>query len=322
MKFLSIPNEGSSWRGRLCYSFAIDGDDAQNILVEILNSRTNELLGKVRLFGVTGGEVDIAPYIRPYVSLKPAETLRQVELLFSPSAIGVVVRVNGTTSEVRHFFRSKVDSSAVGVLSSVSRSQEIAASDTIRLTIYAATTIETSVVYKGRKVSTVKCDGRTDGMPMEFVVGTQGIEGLEMVSISVRCDGKGLLNYDFVVRSDRGSAQRLVWYNAQGGIEGYLFDHAMCLGYGVTRTPMPAYGDGVMSTVGRVKYRLCSGYGLQAEMERVAQLLLSPVVYREAEGVCRAVEVDSRDIAFDRRGLLHSITLDVSEEWRGGDSLW
>lgn len=77
-----------------------------------------------------------------------------------------------------------------------------------------------------------------------------------------------------------------------------------------------------MSVEGYIRYRLCSGYELQAEMERVAELLLSPVIFVEEGGSCREVEVDSRDIAFDNKGMLHSIMLDISEKWKGGGALW
>ena len=70
-----------------------------------------------------------------------------------------------------------------------------------------------------------------------------------------------------------------------------------------------------------MRYRLCSGYELQEVMERVAELMLSPVVCREVDGVCRVVDIESKEINYDSKGMLHTISLDLSEEWKGG-KLW
>jgi hypothetical protein len=62
--------------------------------------------------------------------------------------------------------------------------------------------------------------------------------------------------------------------------------------------------------------------GRDKEMERVAQLLLSPVAFIEDGGLCRRVEVESHDVVFDSKGKLHTIMLDINEKWEGGGVVW
>ena len=149
-------------------------------------------------------------------------------------------------------------------------------------------------------------------MPMELVVPTQRLLGAEMIMLTIRLDGGETYQRDYILLSDVMSARNVLWYNAVGGIDNYIFDHHRRLNYSVNRTDVHICKDEAKSAEGLLRYRLCSGYELETEMERVVQLLLSPVVYAEVDGYCRDVEVESR-------GKLHTITLDVSEKWRGGE---
>ena len=61
MKFVSILDNGASWRGRLLYSFTTESDQPQDVTAEILDATTRTLLGSMRLYGVTEGVIDVAP---------------------------------------------------------------------------------------------------------------------------------------------------------------------------------------------------------------------------------------------------------------------
>ena len=322
MRFISIPDNGSSWRGRLPYRFVTDSGEAEDVTVEIFDATTNSLLGAMRLYGVAEAEVDIASYIRPHLSLKPIETARQIELVTSPSAIAVVVRVNGSDSERRVFFRSQFDYTTVGPLSNYVLTQDLLLGNAVRLTLFAQSDISVLATVKGVKSGTLKSLGSTRGMPMELVIPTSQLADVESISLSIRLDNRVSVQYNYVVVANMGGARRLVWYNAIGGVDSFIFDHSRRLAYSVKRTDAHLSMEGSMSVEGYIRYRLCSGYELQAEMERVAELLLSPVIFVEEGGSCREVEVDSRDIAFDNKGMLHSIMLDISEKWKGGGALW
>lgn len=304
------------------YRFATESAEAEDVMVEILDAPSGELLGAMRLYGVAEAEVDIASYLRPSLSLMPVETTRSIELVSSPSAITVVVRANGVDSEPRTFFRSKFDPTAVGPLSNHAITQELMLGETLRLTIYAQNEISVTANIKGVKSATLRGMGVTNGKPMELVIPTSNLADAESIMVSLRLDGKISVQYNYVVVPNLGGVRRLVWYNSLGGVESYLFDHSKRLGYSVKRTDMHLCMESAKSVEGYLRYRLCSGYESQTDMERVVRLLLSPMVFAEVGGRCRRVEVDSRDIAFDGRGMMHTIMLDVSEKWEEGGALW
>ena len=304
------------------YRFATESGEAEDVTVEILDATTASILGTMRLYGVAEAEVDIASYICPHLSLAQVETSRQIELVASPSAIAVVVRVNGVDSERRVFFRSQFDCTAPGPLSNHTLTQELMLGDAVRLTLFATSDISVLATVKGIKSVTLKSNGPTNGLPMELVIPTSRLADTESISLNIRFDNKVSVQYNYVVVANMSGARRLVWYNSIGGVDSFIFDHSRRIGYSVKRSDVYLCREGSKSVEGYLRYRLCSGYESQAEMERVAQLLLSPVVFREVGGSCRSVEVDSRDVAFDSKGLLHSIVLDISEKWEGGDALW
>lgn len=322
MRFISMPANGSSWRGCLPYRFATDSGEVEDVTVEIFDATANVLLGTMRLYGVVEAEVDIASYIRPHLSLMQVEAVRQIELVTSPSAIAVVVRVNGADSERRVFFRSQFDYSSIGPLSNHVLTQDLLLGDAVRLTLFAASEISVLATVQGTKSLTLKSMGSTRGMPMELVVPTSQLVDVERISLSIRLDNTISVQYDYVVTENMSRACRLLWYNAIGGIDSFIFDHAKRLNYCVRRTEVHMCKEKAKSVEGYLRYRLCSGYELQQEMERVAQLLLSPVVFAEVGGSCRVVEVDSSDVAYDNKGMLHSIALNISEKWKGGDVVW
>jgi hypothetical protein len=322
MRFIDIPDNGSSWRGRLPYRFDTESVEAEDVMVEILNASTGGLLGAMRLYGVTEAEVDIASYIRPHLSLAPVETTRQIELVTSPSAVTVVVRVNGFDSPQRTFFRSQFDPTAVGTLSNHATTQEIVLGEAVRLTLYALSEVSVVATVKGVKAHTLRSTNVTNGCPMELVIPTSKLGDAEGIMINMRLDGKVSVQYNYVVVPRPSGARRMVWYNTLGGIESYLFDHSKRLGYSVKRSDVYLGVEGAKGVEGNMRYRLCSGYEMQMEMERVAQLLLSPVAFIEDGGLCRRVEVESHDVVFDSKGKLHTIMLDINEKWEGGGVVW
>ena len=56
MRFISIPQNGSSWRGRLPYCFTTGSSEPSDVVVEIVDATSSELLGTRRLYGVTEAE--------------------------------------------------------------------------------------------------------------------------------------------------------------------------------------------------------------------------------------------------------------------------
>ena len=64
MKFTKLPLNGASWADELLYTFDTEFAEPIDVIVDIINSDTREIIGQQRLRGVTTGSINIAPYIR------------------------------------------------------------------------------------------------------------------------------------------------------------------------------------------------------------------------------------------------------------------
>ena len=69
MKFTSIPKSYSSYSEPLIYEFDTQSGPA-DVEVRIVESTTGQTIGSKRLYGVSKGQVDIAPYVRQAAEVK------------------------------------------------------------------------------------------------------------------------------------------------------------------------------------------------------------------------------------------------------------
>lgn len=321
MEFISIPEQGSSWREALEYSFSTGSSQPQDLTVEILDAETMELLGTMRLYGVTQGRVNIAPYIKNCVSMTPPSSSDVVAVVPSPSAISVVVRVGGVLSEERLFFRSAVGEEVVSWLGELLPNQEVERGDVVRLTLCPKQQARLVVSYSG-SVNERPMDRTIEasGCPMELMLRTEHLKAGDSIIVALRLASGEMQSLRYVVLPRRASSKRLVWYNMAGGVEGYTFGHSVRLGYSVdVEDVVGCNGEQQRGVDGRVRYRLCSGYESAAMVEHVVELLLSPVVFLEQDGVLRSVMLESREVLFDSKGQLRTLTLEISEAWGGGE---
>ena len=315
MKFTSIPDNGSSWGSELIYEVETEETNSTTLVVDIRDIDRNMSLGRCYIYGVVKARFDIAPYLRSEEEpLLPATDEPTISI--SPSARRIGVMVNGYSSEERRFFRAKVDMSKPALLSTIATEQHIERGELIRLTAYGRQEVEIVVTQRtpsGNRHSYLS--QRTYGMPVEITIPTASFDATaESVEIVVMCDDDPLasLHYRFVSRSS--SAYRLAWLNGCGGVECYTFAHSS---HRCCRTAELATRYGAAAIEGCVEYELCSAAERSEEMERLAEVVFSPLHYRLVGGELRRVELLSREVAFDEHDRLHRLVITVREPREG-----
>lgn len=324
MKFVSIPSYGASWREPLIYSFSTETSEAMDVVVEILEASTQELLGQMRLYGVTKGMVNIAPYVARRASLAPINRASGLAVMQSPSAVAVVVRINGVYSEKRLFFRAAFSPDMSMSLSRAIGTQEVEKGDVIRLTLCPKGRLWITVSYS-RRAGLQPKEAVIDGgaIPMELLLTTDDLKVGDVVTVNLQYDLGAVQSFRYTVHPRRVTSKRLLWYNPLGGVESYTFGHSIRIGYGVeVQSVEECVGEERRRVDGELRYRLCTGQESMKMLEHVAELLLSPVVYKCSGTQCEQVDVVSREVAYDRNGELHNMTLEVKELWKGGGLVW
>lgn len=319
MKFTSMPADGASWREPLVYRFSTEEVVPQDVSVSIIDATSGTVYGSLKLYGVVKGEVDIAPYIAKNASLTPVFMSRPFVLVRSPSAKRVIVNINGMTSMERLFFRSQIDTTTPSVLSSLVENQIIEHGEKVRLTLFAKNYIVVRMSYGSSSMTQMQSSMYSGMYPTELFFSTERMAVGDVVELEVTLDDVLVQKLSFRVVERGASSRTLLWYNHRGGIERYVFPHCLKLGYDVGVQSIEGLNSLKLRSVnGRVRNRLCSRCESSAEIERIAEVLLSPVVIVDRGDDVDVVELESREVKFDDKGQLHSISLDICEEWKGG----
>lgn len=321
MKFLSIPENGSSWVESLIYEIDMESSTPQDLTVEIVNSVTHQSLGICRLYGVQKARVDIAPYVRA-ACVNSLENNTISSLVISKAACKLFVVANGNISDERLYFRAKIDSSRAQLLSTMPERQSIVLGDVVRFTVLALSKVEVRLVVKTaltNKQTTLSC--QTLGMPVEAIIPTATLPAhSSRITIHIYCDGELINSLVCDVARRDSTARTLVWINGLGGVEYYTFPHSKRTSY-EAKVESISYGQQSDARVLRATiYRsLLSGAELSEEMERIAALLFSPKIYECRGGELIDAELPTRVLKFDKHNRLPQIVVDIAERWQGGE---
>ncbi|MBQ5617553.1 MAG: hypothetical protein IIU93_00175, partial [Alistipes sp.] len=116
MKFTSIPEAYSSFREPLIYAFDTESTTPHDVELKIINRTTGEEIGRKRLYNVTAGEIDIAPYLRSAARPTLPTAITECGEVETNATIKVVVEAEGKTSSSRNFIAASVDREALYTL--------------------------------------------------------------------------------------------------------------------------------------------------------------------------------------------------------------
>ena len=320
MKFINIPKNGASWSGELLYSFATELDQPSDVQVIVRDADTNEEFGRMRLYSVIGGTVDIAPAVRRKMSHEPPSSATP-QIIPSRAMCRVIVEVEGVSSPTITLFRAVYNPLVHSVLSSMSTECGIASGDTLRFTLN---------VVKGATITVVELTGLRPRQlaNLSYSAQSQVVEAVVPISnLSKEADKvvvtitngivTDIAEYRVVERTE--SSRKLLWYNAQGGVESYIFPYSRLLerkaDVSTIRTATKQHSS---LTVAQSRVRLTSAVLQLREQERLVEILRSPYIFEERSDTILGVELPSRELRYDDHGALKRLSLDIVEEWKGG----
>ena len=294
MKFLLLPENGSSWREPLVYSFDLEEttDVAQ---IEIRGIVRGIAIARFNLYGVSKGEVDIAPYLKEIADVSPRDEAMGVYL--SNTSFSVVVIVNGVASEVRTFHRERIDSSVKGVLTKQEPNSKIGEGETIRMTIYAQRSVTVVVRRQASKEYISPYGISAVGIPVEFIYPVfSDDDGLVSIDVDILCDAeqRKIYTYKYVPRDT--PSQQVVWYDKKGAVQSYVFPQ-------VKRRVCEAILSGDMVVGREHTWVLTSAYESPEELERIRGVVFADRVYFDVGGRCVEVEMLTRTISEESRNL-------------------
>ena len=320
MKFTNIPKNGASWSGELLYSFATELADKSDVQVIVRDAETDAELGRLQLYAITEATVDIAPIVRRRVSDEP-QIARASEIIPSLAMCRVIVEVEGVRSPKISLFRADYKPLIHRVLSSMSTGCGIASGDTLRFTLNvvkgATVTVEELTGHKHRHIAHLSYNAQSQIVEVVVPIGNLSKEADRVVVTITNGIVTDIAEYRVVERTE--SSRKLLWYNAQGGVESYIFPYSRLLerkaDVSTIRTATKQHSS---LTAAQSRVRLTSAVLQLREQERLAEILRSPYIFEERSDTILGVELPSRELRYDEHGALKRLSLDIVEEWKGG----
>lgn len=309
MNFLSIPKNGSSWHEPLLYIFTV-GSKAKDVEVVVRDTINAREVSRMRLYGVTYAEVDIAPLIRSYMAEPVVATVEG----FTRSSVAcrVEVVVDGVVSESRTLFRAAVDYAVGMVLSEHTPNRHVGRGDTIRLTILATKDIVVRMVCDDDIAKSWQVRLLTDGMPYEFVYSVADLDSrIQRFHLDVMCNGYLVKSFNYTIEQYDDTAKQMLWHNEKGGVECYTFPRSR-------RSKCSVTFRGTSLESSQMESRLYSGHEASDEMERIAGILRSPTLYECNGWMVTPVDLKTRGVTMDEHGTLRHLDIDIVKPWKGG----
>ncbi len=319
MKFTSIPSNGSSWSNPLPFSFDTESDKPIDVTIDIISGV--EVVAHRKMYGITAGTIDVAPYLRVFSCTPPAIASRPT---IQTSLSGQQVRViaNGVASNVVKLFHSPFNSSNFNLISQTPTTRYIARGEPIILTSISNNSIQINIKYiSPTKTSSSTLSTKSIGMPMDIIVPTARIDA-SVTSISLEfINGTNVYTtttYQIVDGSN--NYKHLMWYNKSGGIETYIFPHVIRTSYEATVEGEKDHNANLPARIQKasVHFRLCSAQEPQSEIERLCEIVFSPRVFLIEGTSITPVVIDRREVIFDSHGTLKQLCLNITEPWKGG----
>ena len=320
MKFTNIPKNGASWSGELLCSFATELADKSDVQVIVRDAETDAELGRLKLYAITEATVDIAPIVRRRVSDEP-QIARASEIIPSRAMCRVIVEVEGVRSPKISLFRADYNPLIHKALSSMSTGCGIASGDTLRFTLNvvkgATVTVEELTGHKHRHIAHLSYSAQSQVVEVVVPIGNLSKEADRVVVTITNGIVTDIAEYRVVERTE--SSRKLLWYNAQGGVESYIFPYSRLLerkaDVSTIRTATKLHSS---LTAAQSRVRLTSAVLQLREQERLAEILRSPYIFEERSETILGVELPSRELRYDEHGALKRLSLDIVEEWKGG----
>lgn len=282
MKFTSIPEAYSSFREPLLYSFSTESSTPRDVELKIINRTTGEEIGRKRLYNVTTGEVDIAPYLRSAAHTTLPESIEECGEVNVGTTIKVVVEAEGVSSSVRSFIATTIDRDALYTLLSAQhlhRTMERDEFDLIGYFTWPDIVVSFDVEFIGSGADRITITPPSGGQ-RAVAVTARGREGVDTIRVSVKVDDvvSEVIEYD-LMPNIRGS-HRVAWLNSHHSPEVYTFPLRKSVLIESTRRHMESiWGREAAAVESASELKLLSAYEPEHQLKALSEILSSPSVW-------------------------------------------
>ncbi len=265
--------------------------DVELLLCERSVSGAETEIARLKLYGITATEVDIAPYLRGFGGTGPL-TLTHTEIVEAPNRI-CFAKVGTVRSGDFAVSDNAMQPLLPSWLSSMTQHRTISRGECDELRLYgvAGTTFNVRMVSDGGDELHLSHTSPS-GAALLHVCCDDFAADARTLEVSISADGVELLPVDYTVAPRYGSQVRLAWRSCAGSIERYTFPTVREIARNVVRD-RAADASGMLHAVSCTServVRVVSGYEGRVVADALSEIASSPKVWL-CDGVS-PVEVD------------------------------
>lgn len=324
MKFTKIPEAHSSFRDKLVYGFDTEAA-AHDVELKIINADTSETIATKRLYGISQGEVDIAPYLRREVKSQLPPKVDGCGVVECGMQCRVKVEADGVVSPVRRFIAARVNLSEPYTPLMTQIAQRTMACDEFDIiTWFAHPEIVVEVVVesfgKGNESLTIKPSGV--GQQAVAVSALDFSNSPTDLRATVWVDGVATTVVEYEIKPNLRGARRVAWLNDHLAPELYTFPLRKSVLVKRVRKHMESvWGREAAALEGDNELKLISAYEPQAQIEALAGILSAQRLWLVEGGVPQKVNLLTDRVLSSPGGKMGMIEVDIraAEE---GVKLW
>ena len=319
-----MPEAFSSFREPLLYAFDTQSSKAQEVEISIIDKSSGTTIGRKRLYGVTKGEIDIAPYLRSAVVPTLPETIEACGVVECPTQMKVVVQAGGVNSSTRTFIAARVDlNNYYQPLTTQHLHRTMARDefDLISFFSYADIVVEVVVEFfgKGNESLTITPDA---GGQCVVAVTAKGRSDVNAMRVTVMADGEAVTTIEYDIKENLKGARRVAWLNDHLAPELYTFPLRKSVLIKAARKRMESiWGSEAGSAERENELKLISAYEPQAQIEALTSILSTPRAWLVEGCKLQNVEITTDRVMPSSCGEMGIIEVDIRAA-REGEVLW
>ena len=324
MKFTSVPEAYSSFRDSLIYAFETESE-ARDVEAKIINADTGEVIGRKKLYGVTAGEIDIAPYLRRAVRPTLPEQVSECGEVECSSQVRVKVVIDGVESAARRFIAARVDLTKPYQSLMTQISQRTMACDEFDIiSWFAHPEIVVEVVVegfgKGHETLTITPGGV--GQQTVAVTALDFIDIPDTMRVTVMVDGVATTVVEYQIKPNLHGARRVAWLNEQLTPELYTFPLRKSVLVKAARKSMETiWGREAAALECENELKLISAYEPQAQIEALAGILSAERVWLVEGGIPQRVDLVTDRVLIASGSEMSVVEVDIRAA-KEGVRLW
>ena len=294
----------------------------RDLVVEILELPTGEVVATQLLRNVLSATINIAPYMEHFAEYKPS-VHHKTTFSEAPTAT-YKVRVEGIESEevVVSINRSKIDEPPT-LVTSFPLLRRIARGESDEVVVVSGKGNRIYVEIEDENCAIFTFDYLPTSEASILTISPDELdETIKSFEVTLYCEGQVLGTLRYVISTPLKSATRLAWISESGAIERYTFPKSY-------KTVLTTDKRSVLTSEGictahcqaKQTISLCSRFESSKTIEALAQIASSPKVWVEDDGGFTLVEVATPSIDYNIFGEPSHIHFDICL-WQKEVALW